>query len=89
MDRVSIKDAKNRFTELARQVEAGKTIVVTRNGRPVLDLVPHRTAAKLDTGAVARFKKRHGLKALITSISPDFDEPLPENVLLRPLPRPR
>jgi antitoxin (DNA-binding transcriptional repressor) of toxin-antitoxin stability system len=29
----SIRDAKNRLTELARQVEAGETIVVTRNGR--------------------------------------------------------
>jgi prevent-host-death family protein len=39
---VSIRDAKNRLTELARTVENGETIVVTRNGRPVLDLVPHR-----------------------------------------------
>ncbi|ARQ11100.1 type II toxin-antitoxin system antitoxin Phd/YefM family protein [Rhizobium etli] len=39
---VSIRGAKNRLTELAREVEAGETVVVTRNGRPVFDLVPHQ-----------------------------------------------
>ena len=36
MKTVSIRDAKNRLTELAREVEEGETVVVTRNGRPVL-----------------------------------------------------
>nr|WP_244425793.1 type II toxin-antitoxin system prevent-host-death family antitoxin [Rhizobium etli] len=42
MKTVSIRGAKNRLTELAREVEAGETVVVTRNGRPVFDLVPHQ-----------------------------------------------
>jgi prevent-host-death family protein len=42
---VFIRDAKNRLTKLAGQVEAGETVVVTRNGRPVCDLVPHRLTA--------------------------------------------
>ncbi len=42
MTTVSIRDAKNRLTALARQVERGETIVVTRNGQPIFDLVPHR-----------------------------------------------
>ena len=33
MTTVSIKDAKNRLTELARLVEKGETVVVTRNGK--------------------------------------------------------
>jgi prevent-host-death family protein len=43
MKTVTIREAKNRLTELAREFEAGETIVVTRNGRPVLDLVPPRS----------------------------------------------
>jgi len=39
MKTVSIRDAKNHLTELARVVEEGEVIVVTRNGRPVFDLV--------------------------------------------------
>jgi prevent-host-death family protein len=42
MKTVTITEAKNRLTKLAREIEAGEMIVVTRNGRPVFDLVPHR-----------------------------------------------
>jgi len=52
MRTVSIRDAKNRLTELAR----------------------------------AEFKKRNGIKRVVMSIPADFDEPLPEDVLLKPLP---
>ncbi|HEY8126941.1 MAG TPA: type II toxin-antitoxin system prevent-host-death family antitoxin [Methylocystis sp.] len=86
MTTVSIKDAKNRLTELARQVEKGETIVVTRNGKPVFDLVPHQPKRGLRLEAVDEFKKRHGLKSIVTFISEDFDAPLPEDFLLRPLP---
>ncbi|CCJ08419.1 type II toxin-antitoxin system Phd/YefM family antitoxin [Methylocystis sp. SC2] len=83
---VSIKDAKNRLTELARQVEKGETIVVTRNGKPVFDLVPHQPKRGLRLEAVDEFKKRHGLRSIVTFIAEDFDAPLPEDFLLRPLP---
>jgi len=83
---VSIRDAKNRLTELARTVEDGETIVVTRNGRPVLDLVPHKPHRGLRLDALADFKRQNGIKRAVTSMPADFDEPLPEDVLLRPLP---
>jgi prevent-host-death family protein len=86
MRTVSIRDAKNRLTELARTVENGETIVVTRNGRPVLDLVPHKPPRGLRLEALAEFKRRNGIKQVVMSISADFDEPLPEDVLLKPLP---
>lgn len=86
MTTVSIKDAKNRLTELARQVEKGETIVVTRNGKPVFDLVPHQPKRGLRLEAVDEFKKRHGLQSIFTFIAEDFDAPLPEDFLLRPLP---
>ncbi|ULO24762.1 type II toxin-antitoxin system prevent-host-death family antitoxin [Methylocystis sp. SB2] len=86
MTTVSIKDAKNRLTELARQVEKGETIVVTRNGKPVFDLVPHQPRRGLRLDAVDEFKKRHGLQSIVTFIAEDFDAPLPEDFLLRPLP---
>ena len=86
MTTVSIKDAKNRLTELARQVEKGETIVVTRNGKPVLDLVPHQPKRGLRLEGVDEFKKRHGLQSIVTFLAEDFDAPLPEDFLLRPLP---
>jgi prevent-host-death family protein len=86
MKTVSIRDAKNRLTELARTVENGETIVVTRNGRPVLDLVPHKPHRGLRLEALTEFKKRNGIKRNVTSMPVDFDEPLAEDVLLQPLP---
>ena len=37
---VSVADAKNRLSELLRSVEAGEEVLITRNGKPVAQLVP-------------------------------------------------
>ncbi len=86
MKTVSIRDAKNRLTELAREVERGETVVVTRNGRPAFDLVPHQKRKGLRLEAIDEFKRKHRIKAIVPYIADDFDEPLPEDFLLRPLP---
>jgi prevent-host-death family protein len=86
MTTVSIRDAKNRLTELARQVEGGETIVVTRHGKPVFDLVPHKPRAGLNFGAIAEFKRRRSVSAVATYVAQYFDAPLPEDFLLNPLP---
>lgn len=85
MPTVSIKEAKDRLTALARRVEKGETIVVTRNGKPVLDLVPHR-AKPLNLEAGEEFLKKRGAKEIFPYVADDFDEPLPEDILLTPLP---
>ncbi|MGE0752740.1 MAG: type II toxin-antitoxin system Phd/YefM family antitoxin [Variibacter sp.] len=86
MTTVSIKDAKNRLTELARLVEKGETVTVTRNGKPVLDLVPHKKKGVLDLAAGEAYLKARGIDKIFTYVADDFDEPLPEDFLLRPLP---
>ena len=86
METVSIEDAQNRLAELAGRVERGETIVVTRNGQPVLDLTPHRRAKGLDLQAGRRYLLTRGLTDPVPFISDDFDAPLPEGVLLRPIP---
>jgi prevent-host-death family protein len=86
MKTVSIRDAKNRLTELAREVEDGETITVTRNGKPVFDLVPHRKPKGLRWEAIDEFKRKHKIKKIVLRIADDFDEPLPEDFLIRPLP---
>jgi prevent-host-death family protein len=86
MKSVTIREAKNRLTELAREVESGKTIVVTRNGAPVFDMTPHRPTKGLRFEAIEEFKRERGIDTLVAFISDDFDEPLGEDFLLRPLP---
>lgn len=85
MKTVSIREAKNRLTELAREVERGETILVTRNGRPAFELAPHRRRTGLRLKAIDDFKRKHGLETIVAFIADDFDDPLPEDFLLRPL----
>jgi prevent-host-death family protein len=86
MKTVTIREAKNRLTELAREVERGETIIVTRNGSPVFELAPHRPRRGLRPEAIDEFKRKHGVATIAPFIADDFDDPLPEDFLLRPLP---
>jgi len=38
---IAQRQLRNDSAEIMRRVEAGESFVVTRNGRPVADLVPH------------------------------------------------
>lgn len=86
MTTVSMKQAKDQLTALARLVEKGETVTVTRNGKPVLDLVPHRPKGGINWEALEEYKRKHGIDRIVTYIADDFDDPLPEDFLLKPLP---
>ncbi|CAN7433803.1 type II toxin-antitoxin system prevent-host-death family antitoxin [Pararhizobium sp. LjRoot255] len=86
MTQVSIREAKNKLTELARRVEAGETITVTRNGKPVMELVPAKKKGGINWEGFEKYKEEHGIKEIIGYVSPDFDDPLPEDFLITPLP---
>jgi len=44
MVEVASRELRNDTAGVLRKVEAGQTIVITRRGRPVADLVPHRVS---------------------------------------------
>lgn len=83
---VSIKEAKNRLSELVRLLEGGERVVITRNGKPVADVVPHRASGGLDLAGFERWKQENGVDRIVTYIPPDFDDPLPEDFLITPGP---
>jgi|SRR6185312_13463245 len=86
MTTVNIKDAKNRLSELGRKAEAGETITVTRNGKPAFDIVPHKKKGGIDWEAGERYLRERGVDRFVSWVSPDFDDPLPEDFLITPLP---
>lgn len=87
MIHVSIKEAKSQLTALARRVEAGERVVVTRNGRPAFEMVPHvPRKGGIDWEAGRRYRESLGVDQIITYVAPDFDDPLPEDFLVTPLP---
>ena len=83
---VPVKEAKAKLTELIRAAEAGERIVLTRHGKPVADLVPH--AEEKPMSFMERYEAWHAAHPTdrVGWISPDFDDPLPEDFLLQPLP---
>ena len=84
---VSLKVAKDKLAELVRRAEAGETVVITRHGKPVADVVPHRAKkGGLNWEALAKWKKEHGIDRVVEFIPEDFDDPLPEDFLITPLP---
>jgi prevent-host-death family protein len=42
---VNIHEAKTHLSQLLEQVAAGEEIVISKAGKPIADLVPHRTAS--------------------------------------------
>lgn len=47
-------EAKNRLSELLRAAEAGRSVVITRRGRPVARLVPADEGGALDLAAIRK-----------------------------------
>lgn len=87
MIHVSIKDAKTNLTALARRIEAGERVVVTRHGKPAFDMVPHAPGkGGLDLAAGRRYLDSLGVESVFTYVAPDFDDPLPEDFLITPQP---
>jgi len=69
---VSVYEAKTTLSKLLARVERGGDVVITRSGRPVARLVPLRQ----DAG-----ERVLGVDAGRGWIAPDFDAPLPDDVL--------
>ncbi|HEY4941530.1 MAG TPA: type II toxin-antitoxin system prevent-host-death family antitoxin [Rhizomicrobium sp.] len=86
MGTVSVKDGKNRFSELVRAAEGGEKITVTRNGEPVCEIVPYKKKGGTNWEAGEKFLRERGITKLFSYIAPDFDDPLPEDFLITPLP---
>lgn len=50
---VNMHEAKSRLSELGERVWRGERVIIARDGKPYLDLVPHRgTRARREPGAL-------------------------------------
>lgn len=69
MDHYNIAQAKAQFSELVQRALAGEDVVIARDNKPLLRLVPLQAAR---SGP----RQPGSAKGLIKSIAPDFDAPL-------------
>ncbi len=87
MDSVALDTADLDLADLVARVEKGERIVLTREGVAVADLVPRpKPAGRIDLAAGAAYLRAKGIDNPFPFIAEDFDAPLPEDFLLRPLP---
>ncbi len=86
MATVSLREAKDKLSELGHRAEAGERIIVTRHGKPAFELAPTQKKGGLDLEAGDRWLLARGLKRPVIWMADDFDDPLPEDFLLHPLP---
>ena len=76
---ISIKAAKDRFSQILRDVEAGQTAVITRNGKPIADVIPHVVRkGGIDFAVLDQWEKDNG-GPLVRYVAPDIDDPLPDD----------
>jgi len=74
---VQASEAKTRFNSLLTEVEAGRSIVITRHGKPIARLVPERAERQEDAREVIaqiREARKHVGKATLEEILAWRDE---------------
>lgn len=76
MTRFNVHEAKTHLSKLLERVERGEEMEIARNGRVIAKLVPAEDV-------VARRRAAMGSWAGKVWIADNFDDPLPEDFLLR------
>ena len=69
---INIHDAKTRFSKIINQVLKGDEIIIARDGKPLIRLVPYTEKPEI--------RKSGQFKGII-EISDDFNAPLPDDIL--------
>ena len=72
---LSIRDAKAHFTEAAAAAASGERVVVTKHGRPFIELVPAQGTSGMDFAHAATVRRELGLEGVTVAIPPQFDDP--------------
>lgn len=82
---VPIEAAKSRLSELGRMVDAGERVIITKNGVPAYELSSVRKREGFNRAALEAWKRERGYSRLVGPYDGDFDEPLDEDILIKPL----
>ena len=73
--KVSVKDAKNQFSDMLNRIAIGEEVVITDKGEPVAKLVPMPATKKKKRG-----KFKFGSAKGEFTVPDDFNDPLPKEI---------
>ena len=72
MKKIGSYEAKTKLPEILRRVEAGEAFTITKNGKPIADLLPSRSTRRMKTEAaitnMMNAKKRKMSDSLIKEL---------------------
>jgi prevent-host-death family protein len=72
---LSIREAKARFAEAAAAAARGERVVVTKHGRPFVELVSAQRTSGMDFEKAEKARRALGLDGLTVRLPADFDDP--------------
>ena len=72
---LSIREAKARFAEAAAAAARGEREVVTKHGRPFVELVAAQRASGMYFEKAAIVRRELGLDSVAIRVPADFDDP--------------
>ncbi len=72
---LSVLEAKTRFAEAADAAARGERVVITKDGRPFVEMVPAQGAAGMDFAKAALVRRALGIDGLHVALPADFDTP--------------
>ena len=71
----SIREAKAHFAEAAAAAARGERVVVTKHGRPFIEMIPAQQSPGMDFGKAEAVRRALGLDGLMVTLPVDFDDP--------------
>jgi prevent-host-death family protein len=72
---LSIREAKARFAEAAAAAARGERVVVTKHGRPFVELVSVQKAVGMDFEKAVTIRRKLGIDGLTVGLPSNFDDP--------------
>ncbi len=72
---LSIREAKTRFAEVADAAARGERVVVTKHGRPFVEMVAAQKVSGMNFEKAAIVRRALGIDGLTVGLSADFDDP--------------
>jgi prevent-host-death family protein len=73
MASIGAREANRSFSKILREAENGRTITITRNGRPVARLIPAPVLVPAAAGSLTEDERKKAHKRLMDLLDKGFD----------------
>lgn len=72
---LSVREAKARFAEATAAAARGERVVITKHGKPFVEVVPAQKNGGVDFEKMAELRKQMGFEGVTLTLPDNFDDP--------------